>query len=209
MRAPGTGPGEGIRVVRTSKISVFAALTVAVGLAGCSRDDVTHFRVAKTPDAPAVAPAAMAPVEGASFPATPQGGALRWTLPAGWSEKPGGQMRYATLQAPVTGRIDASVVVLPGPAGGELANVNRWRNQIGLAPLDDGALAKARHTVKTKAGALRVYDFTNTATPPARVVAGLTEAKGSTWFVKMTGDATAVAAAHDDFMKLLGSLRFE
>jgi hypothetical protein len=118
-------------------------------------------------------------------------------------------MRYATLQAPVAGRIDASVVVLPGPAGGELANVNRWRNQIGLPPLDEGGLAKVRKMLKTKMGPLKVYDFTSDASPPTRVVAGLTEAHGDTWFVKMTGDAAAVAAAHDDFMKLLGSLRFE
>ena len=37
----------------------------------------------------------------------------------------------------------------------------------------------------------------------------LAEAKGDTWFVKMTGDAAAVSAAREDFMKLLGSLRFE
>jgi hypothetical protein len=209
MRRAPVRLGEGIRVVRPTKISAFAVLAVAAGLTACSREDVTHYRVAKTPAAPAAAPAAMSPMQGASFPASPEGGALRWTLPAGWTEKPGGQLRYATLQAPVTGRLDASVVVLPGPAGGELANVNRWRNQIGLAPLDDGGLAKARRTVKTKAGALRVYDFTSGSSPPARVVAGLTEAKGYTWFVKMTGDAPAVAAAHDDFMKLLGSLRFE
>ena len=118
-------------------------------------------------------------------------------------------MRYATLRAPVAGRIDTSVVVLPGPAGGELANVNRWRSQIGLPPLEEGALGKARTTVKTKAGPIKVYDFTSTGPVPSRVVAGLTEAKGNTWFVKMTGDAAAVSAAREDFMKLLGSLRFE
>jgi hypothetical protein len=41
------------------------------------------------------------------------------------------------------------------------------------------------------------------------VVAGLTSARGDTWFVKVSGDAAAVAAARADFMKLLGSLRFE
>ena len=56
---------------------------------------------------------------------------------------------------------------------------------------------------------VKVYDFTSTSAPPARVVAGLAEGKGDTWFVKMTGDAATVAAARDDFMKLLGSLRFE
>jgi len=195
-------------VVRPSISSVFAILAVAAGAVACSREDVTSYRVAKVPT-PVVASAAPMQAASASLPPAPQGGALRWTLPAGWSEKPGGQMRYATLQAPVTGRLDASVVVLPGPAGGELANVNRWRNQIGLPPLDDGALAKARKSVKTKAGTVKIYDFTSASTPPTRVVAGLAEGKGDTWFVKMTGDASTVAAVRDDFMKLLGSLRFE
>jgi len=193
-------------VFRPYRTSLWATLVVAVA-AGCSREDVTHSRVAKPqPAAPATMPTS-APAEALPLPA--RDGGLRWTLPAGWSEAAGGQMRYATLRAPVAGRIDTSVVVLPGPAGGELANVNRWRSQIGLPPLEEGALGKARTTVKTKAGPIKVYDFTSTGPVPSRVVAGLTEAKGNTWFVKMTGDAAAVSAAREDFMKLLGSLRFE
>ncbi|HEX9189035.1 MAG TPA: hypothetical protein VGB87_18295 [Vicinamibacteria bacterium] len=180
-------------------------------LAACDRDQVTHFRVAKS--TPAAAPLAM-PAAAASAPEVPEpprpaAGGLRWTLPKGWTESAGGQMRFATLKAPVTGRIDGSVVVLPGPAGGELANVNRWRNQIGLPPLDEAGLAAARRVVRTKAGPLRVYDFTNGKTPADRVIAGLAESGGSTWFVKLSGDAATVGAAREDFMKLLGSLRFE
>jgi hypothetical protein len=99
--------------------------------------------------------------------------------------------------------------VLPGPAGGELANVNRWRGQIGLEPLDEAALAAARKTLTTKAGPLKVYDFTSGGASGKRLVAGLTEIEGNTWFVKLTGDAGAVGAARDDFMKLLGSLRVD
>jgi hypothetical protein len=179
------------------------------GATACSREDVSYYRVQKVPAAPVATAAAPMQAASVELPPAPAGGALRWTLPAGWTEKPGGQMRYATLQAPVAGRLDASVVVLPGPAGGELANVNRWRNQIGLPPIDQAELAKARRTVKTKAGTVNVFDFTNSSSPPSRVVAGLTEARGSTWFVKITGDAGAVSAVRDDFMKLLGSLRFE
>jgi hypothetical protein len=109
----------------------------------------------------------------------------------------------------VKGAVDASVVVLPGPAGGELANVNRWRGQIGLEPLDEAALAAARKTLTTKAGPLKVYDFTSGGASGKRLVAGLTEIEGNTWFVKLTGDAGAVGAARDDFMKLLGSLRVD
>jgi hypothetical protein len=176
--------------------------------AGCGRDDVTHFRVAKEQR-----PADAAPEAGqqAAPPpaAQPKQRGLRWTLPSGWTEAAGGAMRFATLKPPVVGKIDASVVVLPGPAGGELANVNRWRGQIGLGPMDDAELARARKTMKTRAGPLKVFDFTSEAAPRSRLVAGLTESGGNTWFVKMTGDADAVGAARDDFMKLLGSLRFE
>ena len=74
-------------------------------------------------------------------PPRPTGqGALKWALPKGWTETPGSGMRYATLTPPGAGKVEMSVVVLPGAAGGELANVNRWRGQIGLPPLDEAAL---------------------------------------------------------------------
>jgi hypothetical protein len=183
----------------------WVAAVAFIASAGCGRnEDVTHFRVPKE------APRADAPDPAMAVPAgRTKGPGLRWTLPDGWQAGEGGAMRFATLKPPVPGKIDASVVVLPGPAGGELANVNRWRGQIGLAPLDDAALAKARTVMRTKAGPLKVYDFTSETAPRSRVVAGLAEASGDTWFVKMSGDADAVGAARADFMKLLGSLRFE
>ncbi len=211
MRAVASGPGEGELVLQPLKTALCAA-AIAVAAAGCSREDVTHYRVEKQAPPPSAAVPAGMPggmPASADLPAPPKGGGLRWTLPTGWTESSGGQMRYATLKPPVTGRVDASVVVLPGPAGGELANVNRWRNQIGLPPIDEAALVKARKVVKTRAGPLNVYDFTSDGEPRNRVVAGLTEAKGDTWFVKITGDAASVGAARPDFMKLLGSLRFE
>jgi hypothetical protein len=205
---------------------VYPALLVA-GLAAsaCQREQVTHFTVPKGAEP---APRAVGPMGGmpgnpmmppgggmppgmagdVAAPPTP-GAKLAWALPKGWSDKREGGMRYATFKPPVQGRIDASVVVLPGPAGGELQNVNRWRNQIGLGPIDDDALGKARTAVKSKAGTLSVYDFTSEGEKRSRVVAGLFEAGGSTWFVKLTGDAEAVASARPDFMRLMESLRLE
>jgi hypothetical protein len=194
------------------------ALGAALLLSSCNRDEVTHFRVAKAPPGgdgaasmPAHRPPAAPPGMAGDVPPPPapeQG--LRWTLPRGWTdERQGGGMRYATLKAPVSGRIDASVVVLAGPAGGELMNVNRWRGQIGLGPIDAPSLAAARREVRSKAGTLSVYDFTSEGQKQSRLIAGLLEAGGSTWFVKVTGDADAVGAARDDFLSLLGSLRLE
>jgi hypothetical protein len=193
----------------TTRIALAALAFAAIA---CGRDDVTHFRVAKAPATPGAAPAtpAMPAMAGdVPPPPAPSGARLRWTLPKGWSESAGGAMRFATFTPPVTGKVDASVVVLPGPAGGELANVNRWRGQIGLPPLDEAGLAAARKVVSAKAGPLRVYDFANEAGPGSRLVAALAESGGNTWFVKLSGDADAVGAARSDFMKLLGSLRFD
>ena len=194
------------------------ALGAALLLSSCNRDEVTHFKVPKeAPRAgqggPMAGPQRSSPPPGMAgdvdLPPAPDRG-LRWTLPKGWTEeRSGGGMRYATLKAPVAGKLDASVVVLPGPAGGELMNVNRWRGQIGLPPIDEGALAAARQALATKAGPLSVYDFTSDGQKKSRLIAGLLEAGGSTWFVKATGDADAVGAARADFLKLLGSLRLE
>jgi hypothetical protein len=144
-------------------------------------------------------------------PATPKA-ALKWSLPKGWSEAPGGgTMRFATFKAPYAGKLEATVVVLPGPAGGELANVNRWRGQIGLANFaDEATLAKARTVLKTRAGALNVYDFTSEGQAKSRLVAGsISTPDGNTWFLKLTGDADAVAKAKPEFMTILGSLHLD
>jgi hypothetical protein len=196
------------------------ALALALALAalgGCQRDEVAHFRVPK--EAAATAPAAMAAMGsmgggqgGADLApaAVPEGSGLAWTLPQGWKqEQGGGQMRYATLRPPVQGKLDVSVIVLPGPAGGELANVNRWRSQIGLAPIDQAAMDSGRKSVKTAAGDLSVYDFASEGAKKTRTIAGLANVQGSTWFLKMTGDAEAVAAAGPAFLDLLGSVRLE
>jgi hypothetical protein len=119
-------------------------------------------------------------------------------------------MRFATFKAPYAGKLEATVVVLPGPAGGELANVNRWRGQIGLAALDEAGLAKARTVTKAKAGAVNVYDFTSDGQAKSRMVAGyIATPDGNTWFLKLTGDADPVAKARPDFMTILGSLHLD
>jgi hypothetical protein len=192
----------------------------ALALAGgCRREQVTHFRVEKGIElasasaAPRATMAETPPAGGGmqgDVPPPPRpDAALAWTLPKGWSQDVAGGMRYATLKPPaaVPGKVDVSVVVLPGPAGGELANVNRWRGQIGLPPIGDAELVAARRKVRSKAGELALYDFTSEGEKKSRMVAALAEVDGSTWFLKLAGDAEPVAVARPDFLKLLESLR--
>ena len=170
---------------------LLAGTVLLLGALGCQRDGVSRYRVPKEAAPPPSAP--MAQVPGTMPPQAGQGA-------------PTPQFAGTPLQ----GRVEATVVVLPGPAGGELANVNRWRGQISLPPLDEAALAKARTTLKTRAGVVNVYDFTSEGKAASRMVAGYISAPdGNTWFLKMTGDAAPVAKGKPDFMRILESLRLD
>ncbi len=209
------------QVTQRLMVTSLAALLL---LAACRREEVTHARVAKGADAPSEM---MPPAMGGAMPGS--GGApgmgngevapppppdpantLKWTLPPGWTEKLEGGMRYATLKPGTPGKVEVSVVMLPGPAGGELANVNRWRGQLGLATVDEAGLAAIRKAIPTSAGALGLYDLISDGTVKTRMTAALLAAtNGNTWFLKMTGDAEPVAANQADFTRLLESLHFD
>ena len=81
-----------------------------------------------------------------SFPAFLQSvkfveGKPTWKLPAGWQTSTGSAMRFATIKIDAGGgkSLDFSIMPLPAPKndyqGYVLANVNRWRGQMGLPKL--------------------------------------------------------------------------
>ncbi len=62
-------------------------------------------------------------------------------------------MRVASFEVSENGKTaDVSVIPLGGMAGGDLANVNRWRGQVGLPPLAERRSAKARRKKSQVAG---------------------------------------------------------
>lgn len=64
-----------------------------------------------------------------------------------------------------------------------------------------------RKTINTKVGQVAVYDFSSEGAQKTRLVAGLALVNGSSWFFKMTGEATAVGAAEPAFKQLVESLQ--
>ena len=147
----------------------------AVALAGCGEDET--IRVYSVPKEPtwrmiaALVPAGDATwffkVTASTARAAPrkaeieaflgglkvEGGEVRWALPDGWKEEKGRGDRVATL---TFGDLELSVTKLAGAAGGPLANINRWRGQLGLPSLAESELAA--NSVALPGGGLRV-DF--------------------------------------------------
>jgi hypothetical protein len=76
-----------------------------------------------------------------------------WKLPDGWRQKPGSGMRFATLEfGPTEAPTELTVIPLGVPPGDRtaylLSNVNRWRQQVGLEPIDAAQLASDAAEVK-------------------------------------------------------------
>jgi hypothetical protein len=71
-------------------------------------------------------------------------GTPTWTLPDDWTEKPGNAIRFTTLAlGKEEGAPELSVTVLPKNEEDEayvLANVNRWRGQLGMGATDAARL---------------------------------------------------------------------
>ena len=143
-----------------------------------------------------------------------QGAPLQYTLPAGWQEKPLSTMRLASFSAgaPNEKPADVSVVALPGMSGGDLANVNRWRDQVKLGPIDEATMQKEGAHVNANGHDYLVFDIAGDqpiGTPPAkqRILAAILNENGDSWFIKMTGDDATVAAQKKAFEDFLRSLK--
>lgn len=77
----------------------------------------------------------------------------QWTLPSGWTQKPGTAMRFATLEVEANGEtLECSVSQLPRAdqpwEDYLLANINRWRGQLRLPAITSADLPKQSSIVK-------------------------------------------------------------
>jgi hypothetical protein len=80
-----------------------------------------------------------------------------YTPPEDWRREAGAAMRYETFRIPSTGQpLELAVTTLVKPPGDAekymLDNVNRWRGQLGLAPIEKTQLADQTSTISLAHG---------------------------------------------------------
>lgn len=135
-----------------------------------------------------------------------------WTVPAGWHAKTPGQFVAAEYSISGTngGTAMVDVAELAGSGGGLLANVNRWRGQVGLAPVNESDLAHLTRSVSLAGGQATFVDMTGTDSSghPARLVAAMVPQGGQTWFYKLLGDAAVVTAQKDAFTQFVLTAKY-
>ena len=163
------------------------------------------------PGANAMPPAmnAMPAAVAAPGPAA-SGSDLVWQPPSGWQTKPGSAMRKGSfaVRGDDGAEADLSIIAFPGEAGGDLANLNRWRGQVGLDPITAADFPRETTALESNGLHFIVVDLAGqTAKGPTRLVGALTAAGGQTWFFKLMGPDALVAHTKPAFLDFLKTVR--
>lgn len=174
----------------------FCVLASLAFLAGCREETVQRYQVPK--------PQQVAGVQ--------RTGGLQYDTPPGWenAQRPV-PMSIATLNV-VAGDPSAQVTITPlaGDGGGLAQNLNRWRGQIKLGPLNEDELRKQTKETTVAASPATAVDFTGPESDGAnrqRVLGVIWAHNGKTWFFKFKGPADLVAKHQSAFESFMKSVR--
>jgi hypothetical protein len=155
---------------------------------------------------------------GVDRPATPKAsplappqrsGRLKYRTPPGWREAPPSSLLVAASLSVSEGDRTAKVRVTPLPGsmpGGLLANVNRWRDDVGLPHIGEDELKQLIiRTVKVGDSKASLIELDGKG---QRSLVAWLEHKGTTWFFKFLGSAGVVTKQRDAFFSFLESVTF-
>ncbi|MGH7975143.1 MAG: hypothetical protein ACREDS_00765 [Limisphaerales bacterium] len=136
-----------------------------------------------------------------------------WTVPADWKPLPPAEFLLAEFSIAGTNgaNADVNVAELAGEGGGLLANVNRWRGQLGLPQISETDLQPLINSIDAPNGKISVVDFTGKDSKtgkPTRLIGAVVPQNGQTWFYKLMGDETVVAQQKDAFIKFIRSANY-
>lgn len=192
---------------------------LALALSGCRDSDVKSYRIPKetvattpsSPPPPGPPAAGSMPADMASTPVTTAGGdSLRWSAPSTWETRAGSAMRKATyvISGADGTTAELAITAFPGDVGGDLANVNRWRNQLQLPPISASELQLTLNRFEANGLQVAVAEMVATAgSPPQRVLGGIVPYDGATWFFKLTGPDAVVTEIKPAFLNFLRTVQ--
>jgi hypothetical protein len=132
---------------------------------------------------------------------------LTFKLPDGWVRKPAGPMRMAEFEARDGER---KVVVSISTAGGDLlANVNRWRGQIALDPIDAGQLNESMKKIDAAGVSADYVELIGpeSASAPQTILGVIAPVGDRQWFLKLQGDSALAKREQPNFEAFVKSIR--
>lgn len=199
-------------------LSVLTSSLILLFLSGCGSDEPEYVEVEQIEEE---APVAMDPHAGHNHPPGehPEMPAdhlgFDYTVPEGWSVTAPSSMVLFAMEAgsALESPANCAVSAFPGDVGGQLANVNRWRRQVGLGPISPEALEGFVTNLQVSGIDAWQVDMTGPAGSgtnggAARVVVTALPHEGRTWFFKLTGNDTSIEDELDAYGGFLESIKF-
>ena len=187
----------------------FLVLTLPAFVVSCERVDVREYEAPKEtfPQKAAV----REQIEQAQN--SGETSAIGLKTPPGWQRQPPAPMRKASfvVEGANGAKVDISVTSFAGESGGLLANINRWRGQLGLDAVDAEHLDSIIERRTLAGREFVIVDLANEQAPAdkrQRVIGAIVPAPGETWFFKMTGDDVLTAAQKPALLEVLESIEF-
>ena len=132
---------------------------------------------------------------------------LSWEKPESWIETSGHAMRLVSFNVPFSNGIgDLSMTTFEGSSGGVEANVNRWRQQIGLEPLNGSEINQSSINKDGQLGKYEIFKLVNEKNPDLAILSAIFNLETSTLFVKLAIDSNGIEETEDDFITFCKSI---
>jgi hypothetical protein len=136
---------------------------------------------------------------------------LSWIVPEGWENGGDVEMRHQTFYA--GNPADPAEIIVTGMGGAfgdMLSNINRWRAQVGLAPVSKDS-DQPTERMQVAGNPAAYFDFVgpgNASAPNRRMLIVMCAVKNQVWFFKMLGPQATVEAEKQHFDEFIKSVEF-
>ncbi|MBI4244374.1 MAG: hypothetical protein HY606_09820 [Planctomycetes bacterium] len=128
---------------------------------------------------------------------------ISWKKPEGWKERGAEGLRIATFNAE---GIQVTIIPLEIEASDIESNVNRWRDQVGLAQATLQEIESAKKEIEVDGTKGSYFDIDGTK--GERILAVMVKHGTKSWFFKMTGKTEAIGREKTNFETLVKSVKF-
>ena len=133
---------------------------------------------------------------------------IKFELPEGRKEvTPASAITKAAFRAGEGEKLEITITVLGGPAGGLADNVNRWRGQIKLPRASDDELKATLKDVSVDGAEGKLVELVGEGDSAESILGAIVLKGNASWFVKAKGPVAVAAAEKARFEAFVQSLK--
>jgi len=149
---------------------------------------------------------------GVSSPAPTSQAQPNWEVPDGWNAAAGSSMRIATfnVSGESSGSAEIAVTKFPGTVGTLHGNIDRWRGQVGLGPIQPDQVERYSRKLDWEGVDATLVDTCGVTegerdSATRRLITVMVNKEGHMWFYKMSGDHDLVGEQEENLIKFAKS----